>query len=229
MAAPSTRLNVSLSDDLKADIISQFWRKPRTEIRLEDYTLYFQFYHKSCEALYLGLRSEAISLITESHEHLLAIVRLLWSYLDDGQPCKRLVLRRRLGDHFSDLLESSPDNERATRIDNSINLALRLWLTIEIREEIFTPATFAIQWDDNSTLQDFVRFQFPGPRMTSALTEKETLTILKSDFTAANLRRIGGIIVDWTYHLNEHLSYDRELRKLKVYTLKTCLYDQKAR
>lgn len=229
MASLSTRLNNHPSEDLKAEIISRFWRKPKTEIRIEDYTLYFQFYHKTCEALYLGLRSEAQSLVAESHEHLLVIVDQLWSSLDNGQHCKRLQLRRRLGAHFGHLLEPSLEHETDTKINNSINLALRLWLTIEIREEVFAPATFAIQWDDNSTLQDFIGRQFPGPRITKALTEKETLAILESDFTAANLRRIGGISIDWTYHLNEHLTYDRELRKIKVYTLKTCLHDQRAR
>ena len=127
------------------------------------------------------------------------------------------------------MLEHSLEHQTDTRINNSKNLAIRLWLIIEIREEVFAPAIFAIQWDDNSTLQDFIGRQFPGPRIINALTEEETLTILESDFTAATLRRIGGINIDWTYHINKHLSYDRELRKIKIYTLKISLYDQKVR
>jgi hypothetical protein len=73
----STRPNSPLSEDLKTEIISRFWRKPKKEAAIKDYTSYFQFYYKTCEVLYLGLRSEAKSLIAESHEHLLGIVELL--------------------------------------------------------------------------------------------------------------------------------------------------------
>jgi hypothetical protein len=229
MSSSLTRLNSALSEDQKAEIIARFWRKPRANIRIEDYTAYFQFYQKSCDALYLGLRCEAKALVTDSHDHVLVIVDLIWSYLDDNQGCKRMPLRKKLERHFSHLLESSLSHEKDIKLNNSINLALRLWLTVDIREEVFAPASFSIQWDDNSTLQDFVWRQFPSPRLTAALTEKETVTLLESDFTAGNLWRIGGISIEWTYHLNEHLSFDRELRRLKVYTLKRCLYDQKHR
>jgi hypothetical protein len=229
MSSSLTRLNSALSEDQKAEIIARFWRKRRAEIRIEDYTTYFQFYQKSCDSLYLGLRCEAKALVAESHDHVLVIVDLIWSYLDDNQGCKRIPLRKKLEQLFSHLLENSVSHEKDIKLNNSINLALRLWLTVDIREEVFAPATFPIQWDDDSTLQEFVWRQFPSPKMTTTLTDKETVTLLDSDFTAGNLRRIGGINIDWTYHLNEHLSFDRELRRLKVYTLKKCLYDQKHR
>jgi len=229
MATPHTKLNCAPSEELKAEIILRLWRRTKSETCIEDYVSYFQFYQKTCEALYLGIRSEVKSLVTDSHEHLLAIVDVLWGYLDSNQHCKRPPLRKNLKEHFNCSRESNISFGTDINLNNSINLALRLWLTIDIREDVFAPATPTIQWDDSSTLRDFIRQQFPGPRFSSVSTEKDKVMILESDFTAVNLRRIGGINIDWTCHLNEHLSFDREQRKLKLYTLKTCLYDQRSR
>jgi len=223
MNTTRTSLSESTSPDLQEKILRAFWRKPRSGSLVENYAPYFQFYDRSCEALYLGIRSEAASLIADSHEHVLDIVEMIWGDIDRKEHCLRLALRKKLAERFQ--LTMSEKTRRG--LDNSINLALRLWLTIDIREDTFAPAASTVQWDETATLQEFIQQQFRAPRLSST-SEKER-TILGGDFTAVNLRRFGGINIDWTYNLNEHLLFNRECRRLKVYTLKTCLYDHKNR
>lgn len=184
-----------------------------------------QFYHKICEGLYLGLQSEAKSLVAENHHHVLVIVQVLWDFLDLKQPCRRPELRAKLEERFDQLDELGPDNQM--RLNNSINLALRLWLTMDIQDSVFAPATITIEWDDSSALDDFVKSQFPPPKGSSIFHKDET-AISIGDLTAVKLQRIGGITIEWTYLLNQHLKYDRESRKLKIYMLKTCLHDQQS-
>jgi len=222
-AIPPTRLSGVPHNALKEEIIVRFWRKDRPQILLGEYMPYFQFYQKSCEALYLGIRSEAKALFAETHEHILEIVDVIWSCVDSGQQLRRSELRNNIAGRFC--MDIVNDITRYEPLNNSINLALRLWLTVDIREEAYAPAITTIQWGDESTLQEFMKQQFPGPRVF--LTGDKAHIILGGDFTAVNLRRIGGINLDWTCSLNEHLSFDREFRRLKVYTLKSCLYDQR--
>lgn len=123
--------------------------------------------------------------------------------------------------------EGKPSSDVQGKLNNSINLALRLFLTIDIREEVFAPASTTIQWDDTSTLQDLIERQFPGPRLLD--DGGKGRIVPGNDFTAVNLQRIGGVNLDWTCDIKEHLLFDREFRSLKVYTLKSCLYDHKDR
>jgi len=225
MSSNFVSLAAAPSEGLKNQIISCFWRRTKEDTNIEDYSSYFQFYHKICEGLYLGLHSEVKSLVAENHHHVLIIVEVLWEYLDLKQPCKRPELRRKLEERFDQLDKHGPDSQ--IRLNNSINLALRLWLTMDIQDSVFAPATTTIQWDDSSTLHDFVKSQFPGPKGSSIFPKDET-AIPIGDLTAVKLQRIGGITIEWTYLLNQHLKYDRESRRLKIYTLKTCLHDQQS-
>lgn len=220
-------LAIAPQSDVKKEIVSCFWRRPRDEIDLEDYVSYFQFYHKSCEALYLGLHNEAKSLVADNHRHVLIIIEALWEFIDHSLPCTRPTVRLEAEKKLSSIAEG--DSITEIRLNNSINLALRLWLTLDIRNSAFAPAASTIQWDDNTTLHEFVRSQFLGPRASRNPTEKDEKETVISDgeLTAVKLRRIGGITIEWTYHLNQHLRFDREFRRLKIYSLKTCLHDQR--
>jgi hypothetical protein len=143
MASSAISLAVAPHEDLKKEIVSCFWRRPRAETNVEDYASYFQFYHKSCEALYLGLHSEAKSLVSDNHHHVLIIVKVIWEFLDHNLPCTRPALRRELVKKFTSLANGDAYNE--IRLNNSINLALRLWLTLDIRDSVFAPAASTIQ------------------------------------------------------------------------------------
>lgn len=227
MALSIVRLSVPPADDLKRDIIAKFWRKAEGDIRLEDYASYFEYYDYTCRALYLGVRCEAKALIDESHAHVLKIVDCFWSLIFSGEPCTRVSIRRSLKRQLSGLQENNSDEGTLTKLNNSINLALRLWLMLDIREADYAPASSTIQWDDHSTLQDFIKRQFPRPVVYDSSSEIDRFLLLESDFTAVNLRKIGAITIDWTWNLADHLKLDRRTRRLKVYAFGVWLYDQK--
>lgn len=131
----SESLAVVPSEDLKREIVQRFWRRTKEEIDVEDYTSYFQYYYRTCEGLYLGLHSEADALVAQSHDHILIIVEALWNFIDNGQTCHRPKLRKQLEQKFNHVGKDNPNDQ--IRLNNSINLALRLWLTLEIRDSEF--------------------------------------------------------------------------------------------
>lgn len=109
-------------------------------------------------------------------------------------------------------------------IQRSIDLALRVWLTINIRErelEDQTPHTPCLQWKANNTsLSEFVRNLFQDSS-TCAPADSE----LGSRFTVVNMVYSNGLQVEWTECLADHLSVNLAHRKVRIYYLKQCLFD----
>ena len=213
----STSLSKPLSKELQLEIISRFWKKLKSEIRLHDYTSYFEHHHRTCTGLYLGLYSEASSCAFTTHEEVLQCVDVIWDLLCTGQFCTRGLIRSRL--------TTSPSNiEDINRLNNSISLALRLWLPLNIQEQEFSPASRTLQWDDKTTIHQFIRNQFPGPSFSP--TRDGRTDILDARFNAINLYAYCGISIKWTCNLVDHLKFDREMRKVTIFNLKQCLQDQ---
>ncbi len=126
-----------------------------------------------------------------------------------ARPAVRALLRQ----HFP--------NSHELALDRSIDFALRAWLTMNAREESFalhTPRIPMIQWDDTSTLADFVIRNFPLTKTTSSYPLDHT-------FTAANINRLSGIDIEWTPCLPDHLRFDKRRRLLRVYPFKQNLLD----
>ena len=117
-----------------------------------------------------------------------------------------------------------PDhNDEAIR--TSIDLAMRLWLTLNTREKslsLTAGKTPIIRWEhDSSTMVNFVRRQFPSA--SAFITGAEAL--LDPYFSAYNLTRNCQVTIEWTCSLADHLSLDLKTRRLRIYPLKICLYD----
>ena len=113
-------------------------------------------------------------------------------------------------------------------LNNSIDLALRLWLMLNIRQirRNVAPDTNTLQWNDDDTLSQFVKQQFPEAEepMTSNASHR-----VDADFTVVSLREYRGIDVKWTTSLEDHLrlKYDRKKKKarLRVFPFKRILMD----
>jgi hypothetical protein len=210
----------SLSEDppelLKKKIVSRFWRKPGEAVILEHYDTYFEYYNTTCHALFVGFSSKEINTLSiNSHEDLLHMVDVFWELCKDTPNFDRPQARS--------ALKKCPKhrNEPQDKINNSIDVLLRLWLTIRVQNSDFSPAAKTLQWDDTSTVQDFLTQHFPSPRSHSS----DPGLPLESNFTAVNLYRMCGIRVSWTYQLEDHLKYDIENRIVCVYSLSQCLLD----
>lgn len=211
------KLNTEPSKDLQKAIIGHFWRKSEDLINVEDYVAYFYQYNITCRALYLGaLETESMVILVKSHEDLIDIIDVLWVFADSNPNFTRSELRDSLENHS--LFKDQP----ITKVNHSINLILRLWLTILIQDARFAPASKTIEWDDSSRFQDFILQQFPGPRLQGP---DHSFTVLESNFTAVNLLRLCGIRVEWVCQLENHLEFDSSRRALKVYSLAGCLQD----
>jgi hypothetical protein len=215
--ASGTKLNVEPPEDLQRKIVSRFWRKAEDTIKLEEYVSYFLYYNNTCRALYLGaIRTESMAIALQTHEDILDLVGEIWSLGAANPNFNRPQL--------TDLLVQCGQFKQQPlfKINNSVNLALRLWVTIRIQDIDFSPASRTIQWDDSSSIKDFILRSFPGPRLQGS---NALGTMLDSNFTALNLIRICGVRIEWICQLEDHLKFDTERRILMIYCLAGCLQD----
>lgn len=210
-----TSLAEDPSDLLRKKIVCHFWKKEEP-INVADYGSYFDYYKRTCQALFLGFTfTELESLSIVAHEDLLDIADVLWDLSKETPNFDRPQARAAL----QGLVQHA--EQPIVRVNNSIGVFLRLWLTVRIQDKDFSPAAKAIQWDDTSKIQDFIVRSFPELRSHSSDPEIP----LESNFTAVNLYRLCGIQVFWTHQLEDHLRYDIENRTVRVYSLSQCLQD----
>ena len=212
MAEHASKLSHEPSEKLKKEIIYRFWHQSKEVIDIRDFATYFEHYWKTCQSLHLGARSKADTLAARTHEDILDTIDCIWSMQNTGFNETRVSLRRMLQEkYFPDACDQ--------RINNSIDLALRLWLTLNFRDTSPLSTDVDIVWNDVSYLSTFVSATFHGP----ACDEPRAKLVLGSDMTAVKLRRINGISIKWASNLKEHLYYDIDRRTLKVFSLEHVL------
>lgn len=129
------------------------------------------------------------------------LLQLLTCIQSHCQSKSRLEVTDQICAKFSSanpVLASDPQN---AKLNASLTLAARLWLSISIDSlpHFFTPG-YVIRWDSDQCLSDAVGKEF-SPKSQSAETVK-----LPKVFTAANLEKIAGIQVQWTSNLADHLA-----------------------
>lgn len=205
---PKLGLNSSLMS-----MLATFLNISENEITLEKFAAYRIYHNQTWESLKQGFPPEAESMAQVSDTHVRIIVSLISSMILKA-PCQRETLREALSknSHFEDHSEES--------LNRTIDLALRLWLVLNIRDDEYAPGAHSMQWDDGISLQSFIAQQFPKPRMLRDLGQKMFDFILPDNFTMVKLKRFSGIKVHWTYNLSEHLDLDKDHRILKVFPLK---------
>lgn len=215
----STPLSTPPTQALKLKIIARYWRKEGTSnVQLETYASYFDHYWSTCQGLFIGLNNEAKALSIKTHEEVIEIVDLIWKRLTENGSCLRPTIRSGLPNGSSD------DPALIAKLNNSINLVLRLLLHVEIQDPQFLKGVNTITWNDESELKDFMRDQFKAPILIS--TGDSWSELLDNRFKAVNLYRFCGVSFRWTSNLLEHLHFDKELRTTTVFSMKQCLQDQ---
>ena len=171
---------------------------------------YFQYYTQELELLYTGFSSEtsqANNLTVASFEDIFYIVRTLQ---------KNSTSRK---DDIHSMLQARFQSSDKLGLDRSINLAIRLWLMINAQEPKFSGIRLGVtcaQWDDESTLELFVRDLFPPSRYPVTAQSSR----LGPHFTAAFMQNVCGLTIEWTTGLHDHLVLDRRRRVLKVFSYK---------
>ena len=215
-------LRNSQEEHLRNDLVHRLWHRAKDEIDLDDYVSYFDHYDETCRTLYIGARCEADSMSASTHEHILLIIDRIWSYIDQGMCIDRPLLRESLS--RDSLSKTQFQHQADERMNTSIDLALRLWLTMNIKKRGVTPVIRNNPWNDQSDLPAFILTQFRGPEIVRNINAP-----LVGALTAVDLERTSGIRMKWTYHLEDHLLLDRVNRTLNVYPLDRVLQDHMMR
>lgn len=193
----------------KHNIVSAFFgpESDQAQSRQGEFTEFFQSYSAKLRQLRIGAISdswEINKLAAQSHDDVLRICRLL----ADKKHLKRAEIRNILYASFSQAEEKA--------VDMSIDLAIRLWLMINVRDDelsVNEPSKSSAQWADQETLQDLTYRLFPVPKTN--LTIKEAR--LGPTFNAAYLSDICGLEFYWTDNLQDHLLLHRRTRTLHIF------------
>lgn len=171
---------------------------------------YFVYYNQELGLLCRGI-SEASwqinSLAVKTYEDLVYVVDLLSDSGDSRRPeiRQRMVLRFRSSD--------------VVGMNRSINLAIRLWLMINTQDPEFSGLRLEatpIQWNDECTLLAFFQSLFPHSRWQISAQSNR----LGPHFTAAFMKDVCGLTIEWTTSLHDHLRLNRFRRALKVFPYK---------
>ncbi len=144
-------------------------------------------------------------LVVARHEELIEVADIVRSAASNKSELRKLLQDRYL------------ENEAAA--DRTLNLLVRLWLMVNVREPdsaMHAPQTHLLQWSSKQTLQDFVTDAFP----TSKWRVEAKDSRLHPSFTAAFMVKICGLKLEWTDCLADHLRLDRRHHALRVYSQK---------
>ena len=216
----ATNLTDQPSDELKVVILQRLWQWREDQIDLEEYDTFFDHYWETCHNLDLGARSKADTLAVRTHEGLLQIVDLFWAH----QPADPTTTRVRLRESLKGQLFKGESDQR---INDSIELALSLWLTLNIGKGNPNAPHAGLAWDDERPLAKLISTRFAGAKADG----RRTNPLLGLDMTAVKLEKWSGITIKWTHCLDDHLSlsYIKDQRTLKVYDLDQILHCHRTR
>ena len=208
----------SLSPSDKLELIQIFW--PQSDLRIEEfheesYGSFLQFVGNEIAQL----RHHELRFATGNFEGLAALIEHLRDAHSES-------LRDVISGVKSRFLNMDEDSIR-----RSIELSIRLWLTINVNSAaIAVGAVLAhaspLDWARNESLDDLVKAAFGDeeverrPKFNSWPPE---LPHLGPGFTAANLVNICGVRLNWSDSLADHMSYNRKKRILTIYRHKVCL------
>jgi hypothetical protein len=180
---------------------------------------YFDYYESEMKALQWGKYPPTWpdpDLAATTHAELICIVNELQQNRGSTRP------------QIRNALKPSFPNSGAYSLNRAIDLAIRVWLMVNVREPVLEcqnlPRTPMLQWDDSSTFQHFLDGLFP----LSQWHLEAKATRLHPHFTVTNMVRICGLNLYWTDSLEDHLRLDRneEGNWLRVYRHKCFLQGQ---
>ena len=180
------------------------------------YQAYLDYYADEIRRIKFAVASTSMqwnSFVVANHDELLKVVETVQNEKNSTRP----QLRQTLIGYSLD-----GKGEFPAALNRTIDLAIRILVMINVRETSFrlqTPQTPSIQWDDDSTLVNFVTRLFR--RSTLHITAKDGR--IDPLFTVASMVNICGLKIEWTQSLQDHLRLDRRAHVLRVFPYKHCL------
>jgi hypothetical protein len=174
---------------------------------------YFKYYEQELGLLNFGKVAQALRaapLAVATHADVIRVVDAIRIRQDSS----KMELRAHLAQHFK---QATIDE-----IDRSIDLGVRLWTMVNIREprlKLLAPQTEAISWQGKATLRSLLAQTLPRSRWQLEVKDSR----LHPSFTAAFMTNICGLTLEWTDCLADHLRLDRRQKTLRVYPYKSVL------
>ena len=219
-----------LPPSLQIKIINGFWRTNNTPFRssdlhLEQYSAYFQYFTSECRAWKLN----GVSIAIQTYRDLLDLVQHLKNNKMEKRNSSQILafFPPLVGDHAAIGCLAQPPTEDEMRIPlatrhrqsdkesirNSIDFAARVWLMLNVGapQLTFHPGRSNLSWHDSESLQSFVEanFHYFQPR-------KDGLQWTKS-MNTVDLHQIGGFEIVWTDNLADHLLLNDDLEIISIY------------
>lgn len=147
--------------------------------------------------LCVGIAMPVPYLNTKTHEILMYIQDVVSKLRSEP----RSVIRKRL----HPVLEMDEPS-----IDRVVDLTIRLWLMIYVRDDslslrLFTPQQFSARWDESDSLEKFLADQFPLSMTKLDMRQSR----LEKTFTITYMVRTCRLQLKWTDDLANHLHLDR--------------------
>ena len=212
-----------LDQNAQLELVQNLWNRDADETNLANYRSYLDYYSQEVKNLQFGFRwilhnpaapthRQLFPSIT--HRQLLTIIRVLSN--------KRALNPTQIIAKVKELptLTDVEDDQ----VQRSIDMALRVWLTINVRGrefELLTPNTPCLQWDRNDMTLD----RFVNSLVSGNIPPVPGDSGLENHFTAAEMFYSNGLNVEWTNCLSDHLAVDLGRREVRIYYMKQCLYD----
>jgi len=180
----------------KQAIAAALWGTPASEVD-QSLSPYFKYYAKQCEVI--ALQDGGSHVCIKTHQDI-AVVAVS---IGEDKPWRDVYDTLPPGSH------SAEDDEKRR---NSVNLVARLLLMMEIGNLSFAYSGFRqLEWSQGS-LRDFVRERFPSkPVLDHEKTKLEKM------FNARNIGLIGGIEIEWTANLADHLRLMRDDKAVAIF------------
>lgn len=194
----------------RGQIAHAFFGLDLREDQLDAMRRYFIYYNQELELLRKGISEESWQskgLSIKTYEDIFHVVDVLRQNGTSQRPGLRQHLHGRFGSH--DVIG----------LNRSINLAIRLWLMINAQETEFAGLRHEstdVQWDDRSTLEEFLQSLFPRSQWQVTAQSNR----LGPYFTVAFMHDVCGLHIEWTTSLHDHLRLDRLRKELKVFPYK---------
>lgn len=171
-------------------IVTAFWARQSSKNLSESFQAYLLYYKNQCQ---FEIQSDHSAKSLRDIEKIVA-------HINQNPTVPKDELRRSLNakyQHFSD---------NADHMSNSIELAVRLWLMVNIRTLSTSKAInldTSLSWPESASISDVARSYFLGPTSRHGwLRTKQRFSRL---LTVHNLEKIGGFHIEWTDNLIDHL------------------------
>jgi hypothetical protein len=199
--------------EVKSKITACLFARGKDDVSADAFAKYFEYYEEELRLLRVGANPniwQAGHLAVDQHEDVVEVVKLL----------RRLKDRTRKD--VEDEVAKCFKNADPDCISRSIDLAIRLWLMINVRESQFRslrPLCTCVDWQKEKTLEDLMRDLFPSSRWKVSARDSR----VDVHFTAVMMVEVCGLKIHWTSSLQDHLLLDRRKRILSVFGFKDLL------